>query len=132
MSGKVLPTGTSKFWSIREKNMYYADKTRFIEQPIRKDEDIYLFTRPRRFGKSMNLNMVDLYFSTEYKGNNWFDGLYIDSADFSDLDNLSSKSVIRRKNSHPVIYLNFKDVFADFIKGQFYDSLVISLRILSE
>ena len=69
--------GNSDFKKLRDKNGYYADKTALIDTLRRKERDIYLFTRPRRFGKTLNMSMLDAYFNEKYKGNAWFDGLRI-------------------------------------------------------
>ena len=53
------------------------DKSALIDELLRKKKEVYLFTRPRRFGKSLNLSMLDAYFNERYAGNPWFDDLGI-------------------------------------------------------
>ena len=73
----------------------------------------YLFTRPRRFGKTTNLSMLDAFFNIQYKGNDWFDGLEIsEHPEFE-----------RYKNAFPVIHLNLNDT-----KAPDYDSFIDMMR----
>ena len=53
-----LPVGVEDFQEIREKNLYYVDKTRLIEQIFEDFGKVTLFTRPRRFGKTLNMSML--------------------------------------------------------------------------
>lgn len=67
---KDLPIGNDDFKKIRRNNGYYIDKSELIEEILnRRETDIFLFTRPRRFGKSLNVSMLDAFFNIEYKGN---------------------------------------------------------------
>ena len=61
---------------------------------------VFRITRPRRFGKTLNLNMIDAFFNLKYKGNTWFNGLSISS----DLESM------KEMNSYPVIKLSLKDL----------------------
>ena len=104
MVSKSITTSVSEFQIIREEGMYYADKSLLIKDLLsRDDRGSYMFLRPRRFGKSMNLSMLDAFFNIKYKGNNWFDGLEISEY----------KEYERYKNSYPVIRLDFGDVYAE-------------------
>ena len=60
--------------------------------------EVFLFTRPRRFGKSLNLSMIDAFFNLEYKGNTWFDGPAVDSCD----------RCAEFKNIYPVLCFDLK------------------------
>ena len=96
---KKIDTGGYSFARIREEDCYYVDKTLLIKDIF--DEDIggiYLFTRPRRFGKTLNLSMIDAYFNINYRGNTWFDGLAI--SEHPELDGY--------KNSFPVIHMDLR------------------------
>ena len=74
-----LAIGISNFKRIREREDFYVDKTGLIEFILDHDDvGVFLFTRPRRFGKSLNLSMIDAFFNIEYKGNRWFEGLEIE------------------------------------------------------
>ena len=111
---KKIDTGGYSFARIREEDCYYVDKTLLIKDIF--DEDIggiYLFTRPRRFGKTLNLSMIDAYFNINYRGNTWFDGLAI--SEHPELDGY--------KNSFPVIHMDLRNAktgsnqtYEDFIE----------------
>lgn len=57
-----LPTGIDDFQKIRTNNYYYVDKTAVIEQVLENGSEVTLFTRPRRFGKSLNMSMMQCFF----------------------------------------------------------------------
>ena len=57
-----IPVGISNFTEIRSNNYYYVDKTALIEQVLEKRSKVTLFTRPRRFGKSLNMSMIQHFF----------------------------------------------------------------------
>lgn len=97
---KAIPIGVDSFKEIRKKNYYYVDKTELISDILRDGAKVYLFTRPRRFGKSLNLSMLNCFFNLEYKGNDWFDGLKISD----------HNEILIHKNAYPVINLNMKDL----------------------
>lgn len=85
---------------MRRREKYYVDKTLLIDDILRSgDRNIYLFTRPRRFGKTTNLSMLDAFFNLRYKGNTWFDGLAI--SDHHEYDGY--------RNAFPVVNLDLKD-----------------------
>lgn len=73
---KKLPIGEEFFRNIRTKNFYYADKTEFISELLRTRGSVNLFTRPRRFGKSLNIDMLKTFFETGTDAS-LFDGLKI-------------------------------------------------------
>lgn len=58
---KKLPVGFESFQEIRTLNCYYVDKTKLIEQLLENWSKVNLFTRPRRFGKTLNMSMLKLY-----------------------------------------------------------------------
>ncbi|MCQ2085123.1 MAG: AAA family ATPase, partial [archaeon] len=75
---KSLPIGIQDFKELRSDNFYYVDKSMLIGQILDQNKrGVFLYTRPRRFGKSLNLSMIDAFFNIKYKGNKWFDGLGI-------------------------------------------------------
>ncbi len=101
---KDLPIGNDDFKKIRRNNGYYIDKSELIEEILnRGDTDIFLFTRPRRFGKSLNISMLDAFFNIEYKGNDWFDGLHV----------MNNDRCVELMNTYPVISLNLKGLNLD-------------------
>lgn len=57
-----LPVGIDSFEKLRKGNYYYVDKTALIEQALEKGSEVTLFTRPRRFGKSLNMSMLKSFF----------------------------------------------------------------------
>ena len=59
-----LPVGIDQFEKLREGGYYYVDKTELIEQVIEEGCEVTLFTRPRRFGKSMAANMLAAYYGS--------------------------------------------------------------------
>ncbi len=73
---EMLPVGIESFEEIRTDGFYYVDKTKMICELLRKHGKVNLFTRPRRFGKSLNMSMLKYFF--EYGCNKTlFDGLEI-------------------------------------------------------
>ena len=57
-----LPVGIDSFEKIRRNNFYYIDKTKLIEQLVETGGEVTLFTRPRRFGKTLNMSMLKSFF----------------------------------------------------------------------
>ena len=98
-----LPTGIDNFEKIRTGNYYYVDKTALIEQVLENGSEVTLFTRPRRFGKSLNISMLQHFFETGTESS-LFDGLYI-SKKQELCDNYLGK--------YPVIAISLKGVNAD-------------------
>ena len=85
------------FKDMRIRDKLYIDKTLLIKDILDQDDSgVFLYTRPRRFGKSTNKSMLDAFFNLKYEGNTWFDGLEI--SDHSEYD--------RYKNKFPVIRIN--------------------------
>lgn len=109
-ASRPLPIGVDSFRKIREEGYYFIDKTELISDILEQKSEAYLFTRPRRFGKTTNLSMLDAFFNIKYRGNTWFDGLWV--SEHPEYD--------RHKNRHPVIYLNLKETdvstYDDFVR----------------
>lgn len=95
-----LPVGIENFEEIRKLGFYYIDKTRLIEQLLQGWGKVTLFTRPRRFGKTLNMSMLKSFFETG-TDKSLFDGLYI-SGNKELCDEYMGK--------YPVIFLSFKGV----------------------
>ena len=75
---KVVSIGNQSFESIREKDNFYVDKTLFIREWWDNDDTVTLITRPRRFGKTLNMSMLECFFSNKYKDRgDLFEGLEI-------------------------------------------------------
>lgn len=71
-----LPIGLENFEEIRKSGFYYVDKTKLIEQLLEEWGKVNLFTRPRRFGKTLNMSMIRYFFEVG-TDKTLFDGLYI-------------------------------------------------------
>ena len=95
-----LPVGIENFEEIRKLGFYYIDKTRLIEQLLQGWGKVTLFTRPRRFGKTLNMSMLKSFFEIG-TDKTLFDGLYI-----SDNKALCDEYM----GKYPVIFLSFKGV----------------------
>ncbi len=96
---KQLSVGVSDFKTVRGNDLYYVDRSLFIEKILGKNGNgVYFFTGPHRFGRSLNLSMIDAFFNIKYRGNTWFDGLEISK--HSEFD--------RYRNAFPVIHLNLR------------------------
>lgn len=77
MQGKVA-IGTQDFEKLRTGNFFYVDKTDFIKEWWEAGDDVTLITRPRRFGKTLNMSMVECFFSVKYANRgDLFEGLYV-------------------------------------------------------
>ena len=114
---KQIDLGGLSFAELREDDKYYVDKTLLIKDILgTNDKGVYLFTRPRRFGKSMNLSMLDAFFNMRYKGNTWFDGLAI--SDYPEFESY--------KNAFPVIHIDLGNAKADTYEG-FIDGMRVAV-----
>ena len=100
---KPLPIGIDDFKTIIEEDYYYADKTKMIESLLDDGARVTLFTRPRRFGKTLNMSMLNYFFNLKNKEENrkLFENLYI-----------SKNKYMNQQGEYPVIYLSFKDIKA--------------------
>lgn len=101
---RPIAIGVSDFRNIIANNCFYVDKTKFIEELVNDMTAVHLITRPRRFGKTLNLSMLKYFYDIEKNTENrkLFDGLYI-----------SNSLAIKEQGKYPVIFLSFKDVKAD-------------------
>ena len=109
---KVISIGNQSFESIREKNNFYIDKTSFIKEWWENDDTVTLITRPRRFGKTLNLNMLECFFSNKYK----------DRGDlFEGLDIWKEGQYRELQGTYPVIFISFAKIkqnnYTDTIAG---------------
>ena len=95
-----LPVGIENFEEIRKNRFYYIDKTRFIEQLVTAGGKVTLFTRPRRFGKTLNMSMLRCFFEIGADAS-LFEGLYI-----------AENRVLCKEHmgKYPVIFLSLKSV----------------------
>ena len=97
---KKLPIGIENFEKLRQEDFYYIDKTRLIEQLLTRWGEVNLFTRPRRFGKSLNMSMLQSFFEIG-KDKTLFDGLRI-----SDNQELCEKY----QGKFPVVFVSLKGI----------------------
>ena len=84
MDKKKLPIGYDNFKEVITDNYCYVDKTKIIEELIGKNKKVFLFPRPRRFGKTLFMSMLDNFFNTQYKEENidLFKGLKISNSEY--------------------------------------------------
>lgn len=112
--GRTVSIGNQSFEDIREKNSFYVDKTGFIKEWWENLDTVTLITRPRRFGKTLNMNMLDCFFSNKYA----------DRSDlFEGLDIWNKEKYRELQGTFPVISLTFAGV-----KGKDYDSTVKGIK----
>lgn len=97
---KKLPIGEEFFSNIRTKGFYYVDKTYFISELLKTRGSINLFTRPRRFGKSLNLDMLKAFFE-----------IGTDAALFEGLEIAKERELCKQHmGKYPVIFISLKDI----------------------
>lgn len=124
---KLLPTGIENFKTMIDKSAYYVDKTNFIENVL--SEQVVLYTRPRRFGKTLNMSMLYYFFSIKEKENSYlFDGLNISK----------NKNALKVQNKYPTIFISLKEMKSLTFDAQIssfsnviYELLDKNLEILS-
>ena len=76
-SRRILPVGTDVFIKLREQAYYYIDKTNLIRDLLLNKGEVNLFTRPRRFGKTLNMTMLQAFFEIGFDRGDLFAGLQI-------------------------------------------------------
>lgn len=74
---KTIGIGLQDFNKIRTQNIFYVDKSMFIKEWWEEMDDVTLITRPRRFGKTLTMSMVENFFSVQYAGSSLFQDLEI-------------------------------------------------------
>lgn len=101
--GRTIGIGHQNFEDIRIKNIFYIDKTHFIKEWWEADDAVTLISRPRRFGKTLNMSMLEQFFSVKYSGRrDLFEGLSI----------WEDEKYRRLQGTYPVISLSFANVKA--------------------
>lgn len=124
---KLLPTGIENFKTMIDKSACYVDKTNFIEDVL--NEQVVSYTRPRRFGKTLNMSMLYYFFSIKEKENAYlFDGLNISK----------NKDALKHQNKYPTIFISLKEMKSLTFDAQIssfsnviYELLEKNLEILS-
>ena len=104
---RVISVGNQSFEAMRTENRFYIDKTNFIKDWWEKGDIVTLITRPRRFGKTLNMDMLKCFFSNQYVGRNDL---------FEGLDIWKDEEYRKLQGTYPVIFLSFAGVKADNFK----------------
>ena len=101
MDKKAIPVGIENFKELREEGYYYVDKTFLIYEILINKAKVTLFTRPRRFGKTLNMSMLKYFFNIENKEENrkLFENLKI-----------SDSTYMSEQGKYPVIFISLKDL----------------------
>ena len=99
MNDRKLPLTTKidNFRKLREKGFYYIDKSLMIQEFLSYQDEVSLITRPRRFGKTLNMTMMREFFDINQKSDDLFSGLAIMETEY-----------VNQLNSRPVVFLSFK------------------------
>lgn len=113
---RKLAIGLQDFRRLREKNGYYVDKTQMIEKFLESEYQITLLTRPRRFGKTMNMSMLSEFLDCTKRSGDLFAGMKV-----------SESFVMEEMNRHPVIFVSFLNVKGDTADALLYQ-LMCALR----
>ena len=124
---KLIPTGIENFKTMIDKNAYYVDKTNLIADIL--NEQVVLYTRPRRFGKTLNMSMLYYFFSIKEKENAYL---------FNDLYISKNKEALEHQNKYPTILISLKEMKSSSFKAQIiafsniiYELLEKNFEILS-
>lgn len=120
MSKLSIPVGISNFEKIRNGGFYYIDKTGLIAELLRSSAEVTLITRPRRFGKTLGMSMLESFFDIRKDSKKLFDGLEI-----SRQKNLCEKWM----NQWPVVFLSLKNVDGIHFSDA-YQQLVYEISLL--
>ena len=115
---KTIAIGVQDFAKLRENDSFYIDKTDFIQEWWDSNDDVTLITRPRRFGKTLNMSMLDYFFSNKYAGRgDLFEGLEI----------WKEERFREFQGSYPVVFLSFAG-----IKQTTYENTKTALNALMD
>lgn len=96
---KKIPIGIENFKELIKIDYYFVDKSLLIEDVM--DEKIVLYTRPRRFGKTLNMSMLNYFFNIKEKENAYL---------FDDLKISQNKEALKHQNRYPVTSMTLKDM----------------------
>lgn len=120
---RPLPIGISDFKTVIEENYYYADKTDMIGDILDDRAMVTLFTRPRRFGKTLNMSMMKYFFEIENTEENkkLFDGLAI-----------SNKEYMKEQGQYPVIFISFRNIEEENWEDSYFEIKNIISRTYNE
>ena len=99
-----IGVGKSDFAKLRKNNCYYIDKTEILSEIIKSNDEVFLFTRPRRFGKTLMMSMMENFFNIAKDSRDIFEGLSImNHPEFCE----------KYMNQYPVIFVSFKDAYGE-------------------
>ena len=120
---KRIPIGLSDFKHLIEEDFYYFDKTKFIDEIMQDGAQVKLFTRPRRFGKTLNMSMLKYFFDIKEaeKNKKLFKDLYIEKTES-----------FKEQGQYPVIFLSLKDLKATTWEEMQKDIKSTVARLFSE
>lgn len=104
---KLIPTGIENFKELIDKDAYYVDKTKLIANCI--NEKCILYTRPRRFGKTLNMSMLYYFFSNKEKENAYL---------FNNLNISHNQEAMKHQNKYPTLFITLKDMKRLNLKDQ--------------
>ena len=108
MRKKAVPVGIEDFKELIQEGYYYIDKTLLIDEMLMNKSKVTLFTRPRRFGKTLNMSMIKYFFDVKNKEENkkLFENLKVSDSEY-----------MSEQGKYPVIFISLKDLKADTWEG---------------
>ena len=120
---KGIGIGVEDFSEVIKENCYYIDKTKWIGEILEDKSKIKLFTRPRRFGKTLNMSMLKYFFDIENKGENkkLFSGLDIEKSEY-----------MSEQGQYPVIFISLKSIKAKTWEEAIQEIRLLVLELFSE
>ena len=104
---KNIPIGVEDFKELIDRGYYYVDKSMFMKDVLK--EKVVLYTRPRRFGKTLNMSMLNYFYNIKEKENAYL---------FNELAISKDEEVMQHQNKYPVIFLSLKDMKRDIFERQ--------------
>ena len=120
---KQLSIGIQGFDKLRTEDYYYIDKSDFISEWWENGDDVTLITRPRRFGKTLNMDMVRCFFSNHYKDRgDLFEGLSI----------WKDEKYRKLQGAYPVIFLSFAGIKETTLSGAKFQIKTLISRLYQE
>ena len=120
---KGIGIGVEDFSEVIKENCYYIDKTKWIEEILEDKSKIKLFTRPRRFGKTLNMSMLKYFFDIENKEEN--------KKLFSELD-IEKSEYMSEQGQYPVIFISLKSIKAKTWEEAIQEIRLLVLELFSE
>ena len=105
----TISIGEQNFEQLRKNNYFYVDKTSFIKEWWEEGDSVTLITRPRRFGKTINMSMLECFFSNQYEGRG--------EELFGDLSIWQEKKYRDMQGKYPVLFLSFASIKSPTYEG---------------